>query len=479
MIRVLTVKEMQLADKYTIESLGTPEEILIERAGTAVKEEIEKLFLGGRVLFVCGKGNNGQDGIYASKLLKLVHGFSVFTVNADEKAIDRLNNKYDIIVDCIFGTGLKREVDGIYKEIIEKINNSGAKIISVDIPSGLNGDNGKPMGVAVKADYTICIQELKTGLLLNDGIDYCGKIIVKDIGISIWGEDFVTIVEDDDVLELFPKRNKNVNKGNFGKTAIIGGSKNYVGSVMLAESGLSSLYTGVGYSALAVPKSLYSVYAGKIPECIIYSLSDNNGVIKFNQQDFDKLLTYSSLAIGIGMTDSEEVYKTIKYLLLNYTGNLVIDADGLNALSKYGTQILKEKKCKVIITPHVKEFSRLTSKSVTEIISSPIESAKSFAKDYGVTVMLKNATTIITDGQKTFLVTAGTCGMAKGGSGDVLSGVTAGLFARSNNPLLCAYASSYICGKAGEMASKEKGVYSMTATDEINKIPTVISGLCK
>ena len=187
MIRVLTVNEMQQADKFTIENLGVSESELISRAGNAVKEEIERIFVGGRVLFVCGIGNNGKDGVEASKLLKFTHGFSVNCINADETALIELDKPYDIIVDCIFGTGLKREVTGVYKAVIEKINCKKAKVVSVDIPSGLNGDNGLPLGVAVKADYTICIQELKVGLLLNDGRDYSGEISTKDIGISIWG----------------------------------------------------------------------------------------------------------------------------------------------------------------------------------------------------------------------------------------------------------------------------------------------------
>ena len=169
MERILSVAEMRAADKYTIEKLGIPERTLMARAGEAVAEEIKRRFKGGRILFVCGKGNNGGDGMIAAKLLRNVHGFSVFLLKLAAEGAEKLDYEYDVIVDCIFGTGLTREVEGEMREVIEKINAKDCFKISVDIPSGLSGDSGRVCGAAVKADLTISIQEYKTGHFLNDG----------------------------------------------------------------------------------------------------------------------------------------------------------------------------------------------------------------------------------------------------------------------------------------------------------------------
>ena len=170
----------------------------------------------------------------------------------------------------------------------------------------------------------------------------------------------------------------------------------------------------------------------------------------------------------------EDTYQVVKYFLENYLGNIVIDADGLNALSKYGVDILKNKKCKCVLTPHIKEFARLIGKTVEQVNNSPIELAKTFAKEYGVVLVLKSATTIVTDGERVVLSLSGTPAMAKGGSGDILSGFTAGLLARSNDIFKVGYTAPFVLGKAGELAVKEKGEYCMIATDEINKIPQAI-----
>ena len=478
MERILTTAQMRAADKYTIEKLGVSEKDLVERAGSCVADEIIKRFKGGRVLVCVGKGNNGADGRVVADILSKTHGFTVAVLTVSNGIFKLFNKKFDIIVDCIFGTGLSRTVDGNFKSAIERINASGAYVISCDIPSGLNGDTGIAMGVAVKANLTIAIQEYKLGHFLNDGLDYCGKVIAKDIGISIWEDDYAVKLNDESVSKLFLKRNKNTNKGDYGKACIIGGSRQYVGSVLLSSSAVCALKMGVGYTALVVPNSLFDAYVGKVPESILCSFEDENGFIKFNKADFDKLLNYNSIAVGMGMSVSEEVYNLIGYLLKNYSGTLIIDADGLNSLAKYGTQILKEKKCNVIITPHVGEFCRLAKISKDELYSDVLGIAKKFASEYNLTLVLKSSVSVITDGQNTYINTSGTPAMAKAGSGDVLSGIIAGLAARNKDEVFVSAASSYLFGKCGEYAVKEQqNEYTILATDLINAIPKVIHSL--
>ncbi len=477
MERILTTSQMRSADEYTIKTLGVSEQVLIERAGKCVADEIKKRFLGGRVLVCIGKGNNGADGRIVASELSKSHGFTVTTLTVSNGIFKLFDRKYDIIVDCIFGTGLNRNVDGKFKTAIEKINSMGASVVSCDIASGLNGDNGKIMGVAVKANLTIAIQEYKFGHFLNDGPDYSGEVIAKDIGISIWGDDYAKRLNDNSVAKFFPKRPRNVNKGCFGKVAIIGGSKIYSGSVLLSTNALCALKMGVGYANLIVPESLFSAYVGKVPEALLTAIKDFEGIIKFDENTLKSLISYDSIAIGMGCGVNEEIYKTIKYLLENYEGKLLIDADGLNSIAKYGVDALKTKKCKVILTPHIGEFARLTSKTKDEILENPISLAINFAKTYDVTLLLKNAVSVITDGEEVFINTTGTPAMAKAGSGDVLSGITAGLLARTDEILFATAASAYLFGKVGEMAVLDQNEYTITASDLVATIPAVINSL--
>lgn len=475
MERVLTTAQMRMADEYTINNLGILEQVLVERAGSAVAEEIKRRFLGGRVLVCIGAGNNGKDGEVVANILCKKHGFSVQTLNVKNGIFKIFEKKFDIIVDCIFGTGLNRNVEGKYKTAIEKINTSGAFVVSCDIASGLSGDTGLPLGIAVKANLTVAIQEYKLGHFLNDGPDYSGEVVAKDIGISIWGDDYVKKVSAYQLKNLFPNRKRNVNKGTYKKACVFGGSKSFPGSVLLSFNALTALKTGVGYSNLAIPECLFNGLFSVNPECTVTPLRCDGEHLVFDAIECSKLLKYDSIAFGMGVEVTRENYKIIKYLLENYDKKLVIDADGLNTLSKFGLDILKNKKCQVVLTPHVVEFSRLIGKDKADIINNPVELAKDFAKQYDVTLVLKSATTVITNGEECYLNTSGASGLAKAGSGDVLSGVLAGLLARSDDLLEGVAVGCFLFGKAGELAQKEQNEWTITATDVIAKIPVVIN----
>ncbi len=475
MERILSVAEMRAADEYTINTLGVSSEILIERAGAAVAEEITKRFKGGRVLVCMGRGNNGKDGKVVAALLAKIHGFTVSTFNAEVGFFKIFEKKFDIIVDCIFGTGLNKEITGRYKTAVEKINESGAFVVACDIPSGINGDNGRIMGVAVKANLTVAIQEYKLGHFLNEGIDYSGKVVARDIGISVWTEECANRITDKDAASLFPERPRNVHKGSFGKIAVVGGSKQYSGSVILSHAALTAYKTGAGYSTVAVPECLFNVVAGVHPECIVRALPDDGNGIKFDETALSGLLGYNAIAFGMGAGVSEEVYRSLKFIIENYTGRLLIDADGINALSAFGKEILKNRKCEIVLTPHIGEFCRLTGQTKEEVLNDPIRFAKAFAAEYGVTVLLKNAVSIITDGVKTVVNVTGDGGMAKGGSGDVLSGFAAGLLDRDEEPFFCVAVAAYLFGRAGEIAAKEQNSYTITASDIIGALPKAIN----
>ena len=477
MQRILSSEQMKNADNFTINTLGISSEVLVERAGLAVANEIKNRFKGGRVLVCIGKGNNGEDGKVIANILSKTHGFSVATLNVYNGIFKLFDKKYDLIVDCIFGIGLNREVTGKYKTAIEKINSSGAFVISCDIPSGLNANTGKPMGISVNADLTVAIQEFKLGHFLGDGFDYCGETISKDIGISVWSDEFYKKLEDKDLIKFFMPAPRNVHKGSFPKVAIIGGSKPYSGSVILSSNALTALKTGCGYSRLLIPDSIFSVVAGVNPEIIIDTTSNNDDFLTFEKNKLDKLLDYDSIAIGMGAGINENVYKIICYLLENYQKRLIIDADALNCLSKFGKDVLKNKKCEVVLTPHLGEFSRLVGVEKDVLLSDLDRIAVNFAKEYNVVLNVKSATSIITDGVETFINTTGVNGMAKAGSGDVLSGLTAGIIAKNFELNESVAVSAHLFGLCGEYAQNKFNQFTLTASDIISVLANVINKL--
>lgn len=468
MERVLSNTQMRAADAYTVKVKGQSAQTLMARAGAAIADEVEKIMKKHgfkSAVVVCGSGNNGGDGYVCAESLKnrgiAVSVYAVAEPTSEECILARKactaefthEINADLIVDCIFGTGLCRDIGGKFAEAVNAVNASGAYVVSADIPSGLNGDNGLIQGCAVKADLTVVIAEYKLGHFLNDGLDLCGKTVKKDIGIICPQTTYAEIYSDEDIKPFFIGRKRNSHKGTYGSANIVAGSSEYLGAAALACS--AALKSGCGYVRLTtaemVKLSLVPVY----PQVIF---SDG---IDFNSH---------SIAIGMGCGVSKDLYNKIIYILENYEGALIIDADGLNALSEYGTDILLNKKCKVILTPHVKEFSRLTGAEVGTILSDPVGMAQSFAKKFGVTMLLKGAASIICDGERTAVNVRGTSALAKGGSGDMLSGYMCGLLARGLSTYDAAVCAAYVLGLSAEISSAEKTDYCVTAEDVIKNL---------
>lgn len=273
------------------------------------------------------------------------------------------------------------------------------------------------------------------------------------------------------VSTLLPKRRADSHKGDYGRAAIVAGSEEYSGAAWLAMS--ACLRAGAGYTALFTPQTLVPYFYFKEPEALLIP-SNEGGRYAFNEERMRQVCGYSAVAYGMGMGESEETARGACFLLAEYTGKLILDADALNALAKYRKTELKNifqtKKCEVVITPHSKEFSRLIGKSVEEIINNH-DIASAFSKEYGVTVLLKNAISLITDGARSVYNVSGCSGQAKGGSGDVLSGVLAGLCAQGANVFDGACAAAYLTGKTAELVGKEKSEYAMLPRDVIEALP--------
>lgn len=279
-----------------------------------------------------------------------------------------------------------------------------------------------------------------------------------------------------DIQDIFPIRKSNTNKGDYGYVAIMGGCINYSGAVKLANMSLSALRSGCGVSKLIIPKSLSNIVAPYLLEQTLYLIDDIESNMVFNPKQIDYALNkVKALAIGMGWGNGQDNKKILKYILENYNIPVVIDADGLNILSKMDKSLLNTTKCKVVLTPHLKEFERLSEIPITEIEKNKNKIAKDFAKKYNVILLLKGPVTIISDGTNDLAVNKGCPGMATAGSGDVLSGILVGLLGYNEPAVLTIAAGAYIAGLAGELAQKELNDISMIASDTVKHIPEAIN----
>lgn len=284
------------------------------------------------------------------------------------------------------------------------------------------------------------------------------------------------MLQSKDIKDIFPIRKSNTNKGDYGYVAIMGGCINYSGAVKLANMSLSALRSGCGVSKLIVSKSLSNIVAPYLLEQTLFLIDDMDSNMVFNQSQIDSALNkVKALAIGMGWGNGQDNKKILEYILDNYEMPVVIDADGLNILSKMDKNILNTTRCKVILTPHLKEFERLSGFSINEIEKDKNNITKNFAKKYNVILLLKGPITLITDGTQIIEVNRGCPGMATAGSGDVLSGILVGLLGYNAPSVLAIAASAYIAGLAGELAQKEINDISMIASDTVKHIPEAIN----
>ena len=495
---ILSVENMRKSDAATIKS-GISGRELMARAGKAIYESVD---WECSVAIVCGVGNNAGDGYVLAGLLKdknidctlilLENRFSedgryYYDICIERKIpvimlenVDSLKD-YTMAVDCIFGTGFKGGVKGKAKTAIDLINTSGAYVVAVDINSGLNGDSGmaepdeKGNPGCVYSDITISIGSYKPGHFLSMAKDVMKKKANCDIGIRPVEKPY-GLIEGTDFSEYFSARKNFSNKGTYGYTAIIGGSKKYSGALRLACMANAAMKSGAGVVKVGLPNSLYHDLIPLILESTVFPLSDNDGEICFNENELKELVSnVRTAAFGMGIGISPETSKCLEYLLKNFTGTLIVDADGLTMLSKLDRDLLRHSKCRTVLTPHLREFERLTGAKKEEILSNPVKLAETYALDTGAVVLLKGPSTIITDGVRTYITDTGCSGMATAGSGDVLSGILSAVCSYIPNLPLAVAAGAYINGTAGELAQEKTNAISMTAGDTASSIAEVIT----
>ena len=491
MLRVTDVQTMRQSDAETIRR-GTSGRELMWRAGEGIFHAYP---WKGPVAIVCGSGNNAGDGYVLAMLLHrgnipcrlilLEDRFSpdgaYYYKKCKEVGVPSafFSSETDFsedteIVDCIFGTGFSGSVGGVAREAIERINQSGRTVISVDINSGLNGNNGLS-DCCVRSDLTVSVGFYQNGHFLNRAKDVIGRLVNVDIGIDLYGE-CAYLLESCDVASIFKPRLQDSHKGSYGYVSIMGGCTEYAGAVKLANLSCAALRSGCGVAQLIVPMSLQTAVAPYLLESTLALLPDENGHMLYDPVLLDRVLAkQKALAIGMGWGRSEANEKILSHILEQYAFPVVIDADAINTLAGMDKTILRKTACQVILTPHPMEMERLTGVSVSEIRRDPIGVASKFAAEYGVCVLLKGACTVVTDGNITYLVNRGCAGMATAGSGDVLSGILAGLLGFSTPDALTVACGAYIAGLAGELAEADTNPISMTASDTVSHISKAIS----
>lgn len=510
-MKVVTASEMKEIDRKTIEDFGIPSQTLMERAGLSVAERIKEAFKPeGKVIVLSGTGNNGGDGIVAGREL-YNSGWNVLVIilsSSKDKLSPNCLYEYEIakkfkvpmefrtkinvkdthsavVIDAIFGTGLSKPIRGEIANVIDFLNTSGSPVVSVDMPSGVSSDTGEVKGVGVKASITVTFGLPKRGHFLYPGRDLTGKLYIEDIGFP---EELINssslkcqTIEMEDIS--IPERPMYSHKGIYGHVLIVSGSKGKTGAALMTAK--SCLRTGAGLVTIALPESLMNVIQARVLEEMTLSLPETNGTLSI--KSLPAILRFLDekadvLAIGPGIGVSENTKRLVEGLLLECKKPMVIDADGINVLNK---DILKKAKAPLILTPHPGEMSRLSGISVSEIERDRINTAVSFMKDITskeeAVLVLKGVPTVIAGiagkDSRVFINTKGNPGMAKAGSGDVLTGMIAGLMGQRLSLIESAITGVYLHGLAGDISAEKKGYHSLIASDIIDAIPEAFLSL--
>lgn len=489
--------QMKAADQYTIQKLGVPSLELMEHAAQACVQvlEDEKVDLS-HVCVVCGSGNNGGDGFAIARILQnnrySVETFCVgnpehYTEETQEQ-MHRLQecggkitygmpqeDSYSVVIDAVFGVGLSRKVEGRYRQVIEQMNRMRGTKFAVDIPSGLSATTGCILGCAFKADYTVTFQLKKIGLELSQGRTMAGRVIVPDIGISTDSicedQEIVRTAGKDIYRKMLPDRPEDSNKGTYGRLLVIAGSKGMAGAAYLNAH--AAYMTGAGLVRIYTSSDNREILQTLLPEAIITTYEE------YNKEELLSLLTWADgvcIGSGLGMSRlSEKILKTvIEYVKVP----CLIDADGLNLLAENNNYLNQMAERRFVITPHMKEMSRLTGTPVEELKADRIQILKDFISRYRITCVLKDSRTLIASEEKGIRMNlTGNSAMAKAGSGDVLAGVISGWMVQGKEAEDAAELGTYIHGLSGDLAKFEKGVYSVMARDLIEYISKALMKL--
>ena len=532
-MKVVTAAEMRQIDQDTIEGIGIPGIVLMETAGSAIVRAIEQYYPKcQRIGIFAGKGNNGGDGIVIARQLAHVgRDVRIFLVSPPDsftgeaqinlQIAKRLTASFglqaapkgglrieeilteaalesdisldsikscELLVDAIFGTGLRGAVRDPIATVINAINRLPTPILSVDLPSGLDADIGHPLGTCVRADRTVTIGLPKRGLLMHPGAELAGKLEVVDIGFPepvIDAQDIkVNWTTAAHAAQWMPPRPPSSHKGSYGRVLVVAGSTGMTGAAALASE--AALRAGAGLVTLATPKHLNPILEGLLPEVMTLPLPETDAgslavsatsiILEFAEK------TKSTLAIGPGLSQHPETVSLVHQLIRENRKQgldlrMVIDADGLNALA-HVRETVSLLNSETVLTPHPGEMARLTKTPIPTLETDRIATAQQFASEHGVTLVFKGAPTVTSDPNGNLWVNStGNPGMATGGMGDVLTGVIAGLMAQGIPSESAAALGVYLHGLAGDIAAEAIGMPGLTASDVLKAVPKAIFSL--
>lgn len=503
-MRIVTGGEMAAIDKRAIEEYGMPSAALMERAGfevaRAIKEMCGRDVTNARVHLVCGGGNNGGDGFVAARALwnwgarariflatqpgRLKGDSAAFfrtasrmgvpiaaVTDQDVKRLGFALKTADIVVDALVGTGLNGPLKPLHAGIIDAVNDSGARIVSVDVPSGVNADTAEIHSAAVRAEMTITFGLPKIGHLFAPAREYAGELRVADIGIPRPLLDSASnrvFVEREYAAGLLKSRPRDGHKGTFGRVVVAAGSYGMAGAAALAARG--ALRAGAGLVVWAGPDVLTPVVQGLVPEATAIPLPHAGGSVTGEAAGalLERLRDGDVLAIGPGLGQGEGVRRFVCEALTRWSGPAVIDADGLNALAAAGGDVAqKANKGRVrVMTPHPKEAARLLQASVGKPPEAPLERADYLARAWHAALLLKGSPTVtVVPGGDTYVNGSGSNALATGGTGDVLTGVIAALMAQGYGPGEACALGAYVHGRAGELSAADLGEHGTAASD--------------
>ena len=508
-MKLATAQEIRNIDRRAIRQFGIPGPVLMENAAAAIMAGMERFFdglEGVKVGILCGKGNNGGDGLALARRLR-IRGVPVrvallaspaalkgeaklnlailrktdveVLANAGARTLADVIAWSDVVVDAMLGVGLVSPLKGTYALAAELMNASGRPVVAVDIPTGIHADTGAVMGSAVRADLTVTMALPKRGLFLHPGASYAGQVHVADIGIPVEVVEReninVSLLDAAAVAGLMGSRPADSHKGSYGHLLIVAGSPGKAGAAAMAARG--SLRSGVGLVTVAAPAGIVPVIQQQVLEAMcLHAAESIDGTIGVGSEtELARVAAgMSACAIGPGLTTHRETVQVVKDLVRRVDVPTVIDADGVNALAG-AADMLKKARAPLVLTPHPGEMARLAGLASADVQNDRIGVAGAFAAKYGVTVVLKGAGTVIAaPGGEVFVNTTGNAGMATAGTGDVLTGVIGSLLAQGFGPTWSACLGVYLHGLAGDLAAAEKGEAGLIAGDVIEKLPEAI-----
>jgi ADP-dependent NAD(P)H-hydrate dehydratase / NAD(P)H-hydrate epimerase len=514
-MELVTAAEMRALDRAAVKERKIPGLRLMENAGKAVVQEMERQF--GRlrdrtVTVVSGKGQNGGDGFVVARLLRqrgcrtrvvllaaasLLTGDSATTFRkykqaggrthqvADEASIAGVQSlvcESEILVDAIFGTGLNAPVQGAAAVVMNLMNRSRRRTVAIDLPSGLHADSGQILGTAVQALLTVTLARPKRGLYLGDGPNVAGIIRIGDIGIPpeviARAKIPLQLLDAVSLRAILPPRKRAAHKGSFGHAGIIAGSSGKTGAAAMAA--LGALRAGAGLVTVSIPEGLHGVLESKLLEAMTFPVAETAShslakAAKASLLGFAAAKT--AVAMGPGIGCETETVGLVQELITEIKRPLVLDADGINALAGHA-HILRRAQAPVILTPHPGEMARLLGTSAGDVQKDRLGVAGGFAREFNVHVVLKGAGTVIAAPDGALAVNpTGNPGMATGGTGDVLTGMIVGFLAQGLSPWDAACAGTYLHGLAGDLAAARRGEIGMIARDLVDAIPEAIRGL--